>query len=269
VASAAEAFERGRALARSGGDRQLERRALAWGLPFYGPAPAIQKAQDDLVMAKDDRLRRCEALVDLGLLHALEGNLDQARAEITEARAEFQTLGRQVFHAASCEFDALVELEDGDLVRAAHALEDGIAELEGLDKNEFLNTELAMLSLVRALQGDAEEAKRALARYQEVDAGRDLSGTYLTERARAHLAAGVGDFAAAVDHAAASVAAMSGSDSLVVKGDAELDLATFRHMAGDIPGALSGAQRALALHRAKGHLVGAARAERLLAELAL
>jgi class 3 adenylate cyclase len=272
VASATEAFERGRALARSGGDRQLERRALAWGLPFYGPAPvgpAIQKAQDDLVMAKDDRLRRCEALVDLGLLHALEGDLDQARAEITEARAEFQTLGRLVFHAASCEFDALVELEDGDLARAARALEDGIAELEGLDKNEFLNTELAMLSLVRALQGDAEEAKRALARYQEVDAGRDLSGTYLTERARAHLAAGVGDFAAAVDHAAASVAVMSGSDSLVVKGDAELDLATFRHMAGDIPGALSGAQRALALHRAKGHLVGAARAERLLAELAL
>ncbi len=219
----------------------------------------------------DEALERCDALAGeltgnrvaalevagfRGVLLAMAGRAEDARAEMAHSRRGLLELGLRQACAYMALFDAQLELLAGDAAAAQLAARD--AELITSETGDRWFQATVRVDLALALLA-AEAGSKAAAAVRAIDAlpaPADAEWTIKRRRARALLAAGRGALDEAVREARAAAAAADPTTMLLFRADAHRTLAEVLGLAGDGAGANRAAEQALQLYEAKGVAVG-------------
>jgi len=244
---------------------------IAWGLAAVlldGPTPvpaAITRCRE-LVDWKGHPI--AVVMLPLAELHALHGDLAQARAVLAQAAwmiREWSTRRPPLFLALT---GARVELAAGQFEKAEQYSRQGLelgASLGG-DEADIANALVLAQSLCR--QGRIDEADGVLATYASVASGQDAGQAATWNAVRAELRAHHRAWADAVELASRAVASVDRTGLFNLRAELRLTLAAALRGAGDAAGASRAATQALRLFEAKGNNAGLARARDLLARVA-
>jgi tetratricopeptide (TPR) repeat protein len=250
VARFGEAAERAAEHARRAGMVREEvdgLRSLAWAI-LIGPLPVA------------DAVARCEAIRErvsgtspaeqdvagvLAVLQARRGRFDEARELASEALATLQDLGMDD-EAAVCRYRiGVVDALAGDLAEAERSLRQALG-LAAVDGGERIRAQAAAsLAHVAVEQGRPDEALELAALAERDAAPEDLPTQVEWRTARAKAFAALGRFPEAESLARIAVRLAEQTDAAPVRGEALLDLAQVRGLAGRANEALSVARRAL------------------------
>jgi len=259
-ADRAAALERAIEHARLAGDRRQESSlvALLAQALHYGPTPvdvAIERCEQLLGEAGDDRALAAALLSTLGGLYAMTDELDRARSSWTSARRLYEELGLQHRRAARSLVAATIELLAGDAVAAERELRFGYDTLAAMGETYVRATLAAYLAAVLVELGRNEEAVALTRESEENTPDDDVVAQVVWRSARA---VALGD----AELAREAVRLAEVTDFLDLRGGALLDLA--RILADRSPGeAAAVAARARAEFELKGNLVGVRRAASL------
>jgi class 3 adenylate cyclase/tetratricopeptide (TPR) repeat protein len=265
IGATQEALARARLAARSAGwQARTDVRRLLAVAAWLGPTPAADGLAlcDELeaeAAAEGDRLNAAKIAGTSALLAAYLGDFEGARARYEPSFARIEELGDRLGVTVHSYVAGRVELLAGAPEAAERFLQDGITLLETLgDRGGNRAPMLAFLGEALHAQGkdaQAEETAAAAARLASTDdpQSRAVSRSIL---ARIHARAGRVAEAEALAREALEIAERT--DAPVVRADALLTLAA-------VLGDDDAAGAALALYTAKGSVVGAANARRLLA----
>ncbi|MDH4112992.1 MAG: tetratricopeptide repeat protein [Actinomycetota bacterium] len=252
-------------------DRHQQAAAMQWlsvGIRS-GPVPAadgIARIGELLRLAPEGSEAEAGLLVNLGVLHGLEGSLLKAREHVQRGRGLFRELGMEVVWSVYAMELAEVEHYCGDPALAESELSRACARLEELGERDYLSTATAYLGrALLALDRDDEALERT--RESEALATSDdmpSQVTFRTVRARVLARRGAHGDAERMSREALGLAE-TGDDPVLI-AEALSDLAEVLSLAGKQAEARSCLRRALRLYRRKGAtaLVGRVR-ERLAA----
>jgi ATP/maltotriose-dependent transcriptional regulator MalT len=255
------------------GDATLEARflpSLASCL-VNGPTPAPEaeaRTRDHLDKAAGDR--RTEAILRCMLAHllAMRGRFGEAREQYRTSRAMLEELGWR-FHAALTSIDSgAVELLAGDPAAAEAELRGDLEVLRDMGERDYLPTTAAMLAEALYRQERDEEAETLAGEAREIAAPDDVYSQFLWRAVQAKLLARRGAFDEAETLAAEAVRLTSETDNVDDHGVALMDLAEVRRFAGRADEARTALERAALSFDAKGNVVSAERARRLIAQTA-
>ncbi|MFD2093625.1 ATP-binding protein [Blastococcus deserti] len=242
---------------RAGQTRQLNY-ALTQ-LAFYtliGPTPVdegIDRCQELLAAAGDDRRMRASVLKTLAGLHAMRGEFAHARELGGESLAILEDLGLRLAAAqASVEF-AIRELVAGDVLAAEAEARKGFDVLDTMGESSYLSSCAALLAHALSLQGLHHEAGRYAGISERTADPGDVISQFQWRVARARVLAGTGRTADAVRLAQEATEQVAGTDLLSFRGDAHFELALLLREDGRPADALRAAHTALALHERKGN----------------
>ena len=259
--------------ARAAGDLRREARAagaLSMAL-CLGPtaAPdAIARLEEILASGLADGQAEAIILLSLGRLHAMEGRFDEARRLCAQScRLLDDRGGRVIASATSIAGPARVELLAGRADIAEEQLRDDYERLAEMDERYFRPLVAAVWAQALVALGRFEDAERAAAAAAELASADDVETEALWRCVRAKLAATRGDRDKAAALAEQAVSLLRTTDAPVMQADALLDLAEILHLAGREVDAAAAASEARLRYGLKGHIVGAARADVLLATL--
>jgi hypothetical protein len=197
------------------------------------------------------------ALHPLAALHAMRGEIDEARALIREGNAILDDAGR--LQSAVSHHEAAVEMLAGDAAEAAERLRAGYERLEQMGEKAVLATTAAMLAQALYAQGRFEEADRFCA-VGETAAVEDLSTQVIWRGVRAKLLARQGRSDEGAALALDAVRLVTPTDLLTRQGDALLDLAEVLRLADRPAEADAAAGEARRRYVQKGNVVSAERA---------
>jgi class 3 adenylate cyclase/tetratricopeptide (TPR) repeat protein len=263
-----EALERVREHAQRAGNASIERTARYWLAAGYAFGPF--SVDEALEWFDENADLAAEAAIVASLrarVEAMRGEFEQARVLWAAALERAQELGQRLFTAGLAMAACDIELEAGDPGRAAELALAGCAQLEELGERGWLST----------LAGQAAEALYCLDRTgdawhwtevaEQSGAPDDVITQLLIRQVRAKLLARRGDDVEAERLARDAVALSDATDMLACKADARVDLAEVLTLAGRREQAAEALVTAEALYAEKGHLVGVARTQALLAEL--
>ena len=206
-------------------------------------------------------------LVNLALLQAMAGRIDEARRLAGGGRAIFRELGMEVWWASGAMGVGLVERYAGDPAVAEPALRKGCEALQRMGERSFLSTTSAVFAQTLYALERHEEADEWTHVSEEAAAPDDLLSQMVWRSVRAKVLARRGKLEDGERLAREAVALAETSDMLAFTGDALLDLAEVLRLAGKEDEARSCIQPALALFEQKGVVRMAERARALLAEL--
>jgi DNA-binding SARP family transcriptional activator/tetratricopeptide (TPR) repeat protein len=268
---AMEAVERALAYARRLNDEAAEREVLGTlGLmAVYGPTPveeAVALVESQLKLAKARGYpvweTQCEEL--LAVLDAMRGRITRARATLERARMRREDLGGMGTNYFRAE--AMVERLAGDAVAAERAYRAAQREFEARGQVRFAAVIAAELALVVLDQGRLDEAFELTQRSEQWAWG-DPERQSCWRRARARVLAQSGRFDEAEFLAGEAVRLLAATDDLLNHGDALVDLAGVRRLAGRVDCAIGALEHALPLYERKGNIVAAERARDLLDEI--
>ena len=267
------AMERALVHARRAGDEREEGAAIFWipAAAVFGPTPARQGIPlcEDLLAAADGRLY-AEASVKntLGILYAMVGRADEARASMRQGRAMYRELGLEIQWGGTAMGEAWVELYLGEPGAAERVLREGMEVLERLGERSYLSTIAAMLAQTLNEQGRHAEAEQATLLSEELAASEDVASQagWRSERARA--LAHRGELAEAEKLAREALELTEPTDGLDWIGGAHYALAEVLELAGRRDEAAEAVARALEAWERKGIVLYAERASAKLAELA-
>ncbi|AXG81740.1 adenylate/guanylate cyclase domain-containing protein [Streptomyces paludis] len=251
-------------------DAELERAGTvgAFGVSLWlGPEPvpaALRRCEELLATDLDGRrMARAALLCPMAVLLATRRRFEEAREQLVLASRTLHDFGHAFAAPAVTVFAATVECLDGRRDSAEAMLRGARTDLARLGDTPLLAT--ATRDLVRVLleQGRAAEARDLLA-----PAEGDLMAVAELHALHGRLLALTGDGAAATAHLRRALDAARTTESPLCLADVELDLA---HALADLadpdgpppPAARAHATAAHRRYRAKGHLVGAARARLL------
>ena len=267
LADAEAELDRALVRARECGDAARARQVLLQ-LPvivLWGPLP-VARASGRLVdtlrvlrLRPGNRLVEAEALRCLAPLEAMRGRSAAAATVMESARTIFSELGSLV-GLAECRLTAsLISLMAGeptnaqrDLLVAHHMFtESGVAAGAA--------GAAAWMAEASYRVGAWADARR-WATLAERERGTEGRRDAVWMGVQAKVAARRGDHSTAGDMARRAVALVEGTDALVDRADAELNLAEVLALAGRAEQAQAHRQLAADLYDAKGHLVGVARA---------
>jgi class 3 adenylate cyclase/tetratricopeptide (TPR) repeat protein len=255
------------AAARRAGDTRRVNAVLS-GAPraaLWGPSPVIRASGRclDVVrilrMSQGNRHVEARALRCQAVLEAMRGRTDAARQTLDRCRTTLEELGLGMELLETEQYAGIVELIADDhaaaerRLRAAH---DGFAARQLGVANAAAAALLARALLAQGRDGEAEE----LTLFSEVHAGEHLETTIAWCGVRAQALARRGEYQQAERFARRAVDLAAATDALVDHGDARMALAAVLRAAGHEPEAAAQARRAVALYRAKGYELGAARA---------
>jgi len=267
LADAEAELDRALVRARECGDVARARQVLLQ-LPvvvLWGPLP-VARASGRLVdtlrvlrLRPGNRLVEAEALRCLAPLEAMRGRFDAAVTVVESARTTFSELGSFVGLAECRLTSGLISLMAGDPTNARRDLE--VAHRLFTDNGVAAGAAAAAAWMAEACYrtgawGDAAQWATLAERERGPEGRRDA----VRLGVQAKLAAGRGDHSAAGEIAWRAVALVKGTDALVDRADAELNLAEVLALAGRAEEAQAHRQLAADLYDAKGHLVGVARA---------
>jgi tetratricopeptide (TPR) repeat protein len=258
--------------ARRVGDGRTEAQSLnlSLGAVFFGPLPVpegIRRCQEIVAQTAEQPRILASALRALAGLRAMEANFDEARTLVALCRAILEDLGLKVTAASLSETAAIIEMLADDPVAAERVLRSGYEQLEEMGETSNSPDLAAMLARALEAQGNREEALR----FSEISmraAPGDLSAQVQWRAARAKVLAGFGKTKEAERLAREAVALAAESDFLVLRGDALLVLGEVLRAARHVGEAVRVFEEALRLYEQKANTVSAARAQKLLADLA-
>jgi tetratricopeptide (TPR) repeat protein len=207
------------------------------------------------------RGRRAEAL-------AMLGRFDEARAILSELRAELADLGAVISRAGiSANVSLNVELLAGDPAAAVEFGEEGCRLLEELGDKAGLSTSAAMLAHALYVVGRLEKAETWTDRAAELGPRDDVWTQTLWRAVKAKVLARRGEHHEAEHLAREAVALVDETDMLDMQGDAYTDLAEVLALADRPAQAAEALEQALVRYERKEDLVKAVRARDRLAAL--
>ena len=274
-AEASDAFHRALVHARRLNDAGAIRSDLGWieYVLFQGPVPV-----DDAVRWTEAHSLPAEQLsptvraVRGGLL-AAAGRVEEAQRLVAEGVAHESRLGRRTWTSASHEFGWYVETIAGDHAAAEQHARVMFELASGSDAPLTHALSAGMVAQSLCMQGRYEEAAPWVETAEERSRGmsRELTPVVCGPawQARAKVVAHRGDLAAAEGAAREAVALMEGTDAPRLQADALLDLAEVFDFAGKMGEARDATAHAVALYKAKGLVLLAARAHEQLAARAI
>jgi DNA-binding SARP family transcriptional activator len=263
-------LERALGPAERSGDQRLVGEVLV-GLgraAVLGPRPA------------DDAVERCERLIGrargvgpltvasismmLTVLEASRGNAVRFRELGADSKAVMEELQPGPTGASAGMYLALALLIGGDADRAERELRAACDLLERLGERGHASTIAALHARALVELERHEEAERAVALALAWADADDVVTQAYARGARARSLAARGQIDDAIENARRAVEISSRHDALNQRGDALIDLSVVLDAAADRSGARRAAAEALELYRAKGNVVSADRAARLL-----
>jgi DNA-binding SARP family transcriptional activator/tetratricopeptide (TPR) repeat protein len=271
IADADEAWRRAAEHARRAGDERELFEILGWraSAAVFGPLPvtdAIRRCGRIREQVSASPVAVAVTLHPLGLLHAMDGDFDQARRLIRQGNEILDELGR--LHSAVSHHEALVEMLAGQPAAAEERLRLGYERLQRMGERALLATTAAMLAQALHAQGRDREAGSFCLVSERTAAVEDLPTQVKWRGVRAMILGreGLADQAEALAREAVRLA--EPTDMLTMRADALLDLAGILGLRG-LPGEAEQAARdALALFERKEDRVSAARARLQLTALA-
>jgi DNA-binding SARP family transcriptional activator/class 3 adenylate cyclase/tetratricopeptide (TPR) repeat protein len=271
-AASVDAAERALEHARKADDVLEEVEIIDWlGVAIFmgaTPAPeAARRVEAHLEAVRAGRGGESVLLACLAGLMAMQGRLAEARALIDRARPvvdEPAYMSRQYvvpFHWG------WTELLADDPAAAERALRPTLAPLEAIGETSAYCAIVALLAEAVYRQGRHQEAEELTRISEKASHLNDVFAHITWRPVRAKALARRGAFDEAEELAAETLAFASESDFLNAHGDALLDLAEVRELAGRPDEALPALEQALALFEQKGNVVSAARARSALERL--
>ncbi len=253
---AGEAWERAASHARRG--------RLEWALPDMlawlasslqlGPEPvpsAIVRCEQLRAETNSHPLWQAFVMRPLGLLYAMNGELDRSRAVFGECDRLLDEMGETI-HSAAPDREADAALLEGDAVRAERLLRAGFDRLEAMGDRAQLSLIATLLARAVEEQGRIDEAFELSLVGERFAVREDICAQIIwrTVRARALAARERLDEAAALADQAVALAA--GTDWLVGRGDAAWTLGVVRFAGGSDAEAYQAWFDALSFYEQKG-----------------
>jgi DNA-binding SARP family transcriptional activator len=268
IAEADEAWRLAADHARRAGDQRELFEILGWraSAAVFGPMPvaeAIRRCTEIREQVHTSPVAVAVTLHPLGLLHAMDGEFDQARRLIRQGNEILDELGR--LHSAVSHHEALVEMLAGQPAAAEERLRLGYERLQEMGERALLATTAAMLAQAIHAQGRYREADAFCLVSERTAAVEDLPTQVKWRGVRAKILGqdGLADEAEALAREAVRLA--EPTDMLTMRADALVDLAEILGLRGLPAEAEMAAQNALALYERKEDRVSAARARLQLA----
>jgi class 3 adenylate cyclase/tetratricopeptide (TPR) repeat protein len=273
VEGSEEARQRAVAYARRAGDeREAAVNLGAFALAALdGPVPVPDGVRRcERILAESGGQRRVEgqALLALGGLRAMEGDLAGARRLLARSRSIFDELGMRLLVAELLRVSGQVELLAGDPVAAGRELRSGYETLEGMGEQSNRCLLAALLAHTLYAQGHGEEAAGYLQASEDDIAFDDFAARIAWGSARSRLLAGQGKVREGERLARMVVELARETDAIGLRGGALLNLAAVIRLAGRPADAAPLVEEARALYQRKGNVVLARQAAAILAELA-
>lgn len=234
---------------------------------FYGPRPATEglarcaRLEDSEV---SDRAGAAHVRVWRAGLFAMQGRLDEARADLASARETYLELGQAVSAAVSCDaVGSFIEFSAGDYAAAARILRSSATFFQ--ERGEFANLATRAAELAHALfaEGDYDEAEEWGGIAQKHSASDDVSAEFTWRSARAKILAQAGAIDEAETLAREAVELVDRTDALNQRADVRLDLARVLAFRAQHSQAREVANEAAMLFDKKENVVGAATARRV------
>jgi class 3 adenylate cyclase/tetratricopeptide (TPR) repeat protein len=256
--------------ARLAGDQRLVARSslgLTMGA-FFGPTPVPDAmAQCQALIADDLADRQVQNLIvcKIALLHAMNGNCDEAREMCRRARDVLRDLAPGVRAAAASLDLAAVEMLAGDPAAAERELRPDCEMLEKMGETYFFSSMLATLARAVRDQGRDDEALEITRLAERTAAPDDFDAQVLWRCVRAPILArgGALDDAEALVRASLEIAKQIEVPDL--HASAWTELAAVLRVRGAIDASRQALDEALRIYEAKGNRQSAARTRAALA----
>jgi DNA-binding SARP family transcriptional activator len=254
--SAGEAWERAASHARRG--------SLEWALPdmLAWVASSLQLGPEPVAQA----IVRCERLREetqshplwqafvmrpLGLLYAMNGELERSRAVFEECDRLLDEMGETI-HSAAPDREAEAALLEGDAARAEQLLRAGFDRLEAMGDRAQLSLIATLLARAVEEQGRADEAFELSLVGERFALQEDVCAQVIWRTVRARALASRGNAADAERLAREAVELAAGTDWLVGRGDAAFTLGVALFASGAETEAYQAWSDALSLYEHKG-----------------
>ena len=269
-AAALAAFTRGMQHARQAGDLWFETsmRAMAAACIYLGPTP-ISEALSWLDDAKTQsaRLQPQLDMMKAALLAELE-RFDEARSLLAETIAQMTERGLALLAGYAMQTAWRIEMLAGDDAAAERVARHGCEQLDRLGEHSRLSTQSCQLADALYALGRYEESDQWALRGLELGGSDDLATQLLGLSVRSRLLARKGDISAALALAGQVDRLARSSDDPRDPGDAALNHAEIRYLAGDHTQANEMIGQAIEHYKRKGATAYVVRAHRLAAEWA-
>jgi tetratricopeptide (TPR) repeat protein len=257
-----DAFAKAIDHARRAKDRQIEMNARSW-LALNCAYGSIEVAEG---LARVDRLlEESQGGVDFegsawaarGVLLAMQGRFDEARADIEKGRNIYLELGVTLHWAGTAALESIVHVLAGDLPSAETVLRAGVDELEKLGETGYAATLYGMLAGVLQEQGRGDDAFGVTELCRTVAAESDIDPQANWRRVRARILARRGETAEAEELAREALGIIEGTEMLDWHVDTLLALAEVLQASGGEAERQERLSEALALLERRGNVVKA------------
>jgi class 3 adenylate cyclase/tetratricopeptide (TPR) repeat protein len=257
-------FEQALVHARRCDNRRIEADVLVWRLAMqcwgYLPAGVGLRITDELVEQRRGGMAEAFALVVRGRYRAIQGDLDEGRADIEAGRALIREFGADFYVAGSGNEQGKCELEAGEPAAAETVLREAYEMLEQMGSVAVSATVAAMLARTLVEQGRLDEADR-FAKIAEETATADDPLTHFGWRSvRSLVLARRGDLVGGEMLAREAVAIAERTDFLEDHAAALLALAEIMALGGRKDEGRAAIERAIKLYERKESVVGVERA---------
>ncbi|MGH3139757.1 MAG: adenylate/guanylate cyclase domain-containing protein [Gaiellales bacterium] len=268
-AEAERAWRRAAEEALQAGDKRTLSDAVGWeaASAAVGPTPvdaAIARCEEIRVILKDDPWAEALALQPLASLHAMRGEFSTAFELLDESMATLAGFGPTV-DAAVSHPEVFVAMLAGDLARAERHLKAGRRLLEQMGERAVLASTEGYLAQVALVAGRDREADRLARRCATLATDDDAWPQVVWRQIRARVLARRGEVRQALELAREATQIAMTTDHLNLQGDSMVDLAHVCEAAGCPEDAATALRTALGTYQAKGNVVRAREAQRLLA----
>ena len=268
----AEAFEKALVHARRAGSARDQSFILA-SLPIsllYGSTPvpeAIGRIQQILEETPGDRMVEARVLDDLGELHAMLGEFDEARRLYARSKEILEDLGLRLGLAVQTSAGGEIERLAGDPSAAEAELRSGYETLERMGEKAGLSTLAAFLAESIYSQGRHDEAERFTEISEAAAPREDVTSHVYLAGTRAKVLARRTQFEEAERMAREAAERSLETDSVGLQAHALMNLAEVLRFAGRPEEAVPPAEKAVDLYERKGNIVLRGRAQTWLAKL--
>lgn len=270
-AAALAAFTRGMQHARQAGDLWFETsmRAMAAACIYLGPTPvsAALSWLDDAKLKSNGYQPRLDML-KAALLAELE-HFHEARSLLAQTIAQMNERGLALLAGYAMQTAWRIEMLAGDDTAAERVARRGCEQLDRLGEHSFLSTQSCQLADALYALGRYEESDQWALRGLDLGGNDDLATQLLGLSVRSRLHARKGDISAALALAEQVDGLARSSDDPRDPGDAALNHAEVRNLAGDRTRANKMIGQAIEHYKRKGATAYVVRAHRLAAEWGL
>lgn len=235
---------------------------------YWGPTPApeaIERAEQALVRAHDNRAVESAFLVSLAGLQAMSDRFEEARSSLARGEAIAEELGFKLWFAGFSLVSADVELLAGDPASGERRLRRGYDVLKDVGERGVLSAVGSRLARTVYAQGRYDEAERLAKTSEQLGGSVDTASRIESCAIRAKVLARRGSFEEAENLAREAVQLAEQTDDLGSQATAIRDLAEVLDLAGKTQDVISLMRRARALFEQKGNVVAARAADDLLA----